>query len=30
MTFLNWVWRREVELFLAAVAVLLLLTCGGC
>jgi hypothetical protein len=30
MRFLNWLWRREVEFFLAAAAVLLLLTCGGC
>lgn len=30
MTFLNWVWRREVELFLAAVLLIILLTCGGC
>jgi hypothetical protein len=28
--FLNWLWRREVEIFLAAAVVLLLLTCGGC
>lgn len=30
MSFLNWLWRREVEIFLAATTVLLLLTCGGC
>jgi hypothetical protein len=30
MGFLNWLWRRDVEIFLAAAAVVLLLTCGGC
>jgi hypothetical protein len=30
VTFLAWLWRRDVEIFLAFVAVVLLLTCGGC
>lgn len=30
MTFVNWVWNRQVELFLAAVLLMILLTCGGC
>lgn len=25
-----WMYRRQVELFLAALAVVMVLTCGGC
>lgn len=28
--FLTWLWQHEVEFFLVAAAVLLLVTCAGC